>query len=150
MKAIHCKKKDSQMEFKTMDPCLSFLSARRRKRNREVWVGRQRLPYTDPSSSRKLLQIFGYRSPEASPASRSPWSPGAYRYNAGVCRILVLHSLYISISQRRASYSLCATFVFVCVLPMGYLFLNARVAGTCPVTTDLNLRVNVRTTTILE
>ena len=34
----------------------------------------------------------------------------------------------------------------VCVFPPG-VFLSSRVTGACPVTTDLIMRVNVRTTT---
>ena len=41
----------------------------------------------------------------------------------------------------------CVYFLrFVCFFPMG-VFLSSRVTGACPVTTDLIMRVNVRTTT---
>ena len=46
-------------------------------------------------------------------------------------------------------------YIYICVYPLGLLFvfssgvfLSSRVAGACPVTTDLIMRVNiVRTTT---
>ena len=39
----------------------------------------------------------------------------------------------------------CSTLGCVCFLPG--VFLSSRVTGACPVTTDLIMRVNVRTTT---
>ena len=45
------------------------------------------------------------------------------------------------------SYDICVYhFWFVWVFSFG-VFLNSRVTGACPVTTDLITRVNVRTTT---
>ena len=44
----------------------------------------------------------------------------------------------------------CDIFVYhlgLCVFFPGVLFLSSRVTGACPVTTDLIMRVNVRTTT---
>ena len=36
---------------------------------------------------------------------------------------------------------------FVCVFLLSGVFLSSRVTGACPVTTELTMRVNVRTTT---
>ena len=41
----------------------------------------------------------------------------------------------------------CTTFVFVGVIFFCEVFLHSKVTGACPVTTDLIMRVNVRTAT---
>ena len=41
----------------------------------------------------------------------------------------------------------CTTLGCLCFFPNNRVFLSSRVTGACPVTTDLTMRVNVRTTT---